>query len=188
MKLAVSNGADKLYNAGMSMLKSTKRRIRCKLKYHRPKIIVSRYKRKLRRYYRLPMMFLISAILAFTAETAENSALISKYQHDSHPKEKTINTCFDTYSFTIGIDSHAFTLHLSFQSTFQSLETLERGITNCHWINANSRHRYFSVGNHRQRWTTTRVTHRELSIRANDQQMPSFATTLCEGMQDYRHG
>jgi len=52
-------------------------------------------------------MLSLTSILAFTAESAEITALISKYNQEKLPQGRLIHTKLDTGSFTIGVDSHA---------------------------------------------------------------------------------
>ena len=69
---------------------------------------MTRCKRGRRRYAtRLPVMLSIASVLAFTAETAEITALVSKHKEINSNQYIPTSTRFDTDSFTIGIDSHA---------------------------------------------------------------------------------
>ena len=107
IQCVTADTASKLYNTGMSMLKTTKRSTKGKLLYYKPKRLAIIRKRGYRRCARLPIMLSLTLILPYTAKSAEITALISKYNQEKHPQEKSINNRIDTDSFTIGVDSHA---------------------------------------------------------------------------------
>jgi len=102
-----ANTANKVYDTGMSMLKTTRRSTKGNLLYYKPTRQVITHKRGYSRRAKLPIMLSITSILAFTAELAEITALISQYNQDQLLQGRSIHTKFDTDSFTIGVDSHA---------------------------------------------------------------------------------
>ena len=108
LQLATNKTANHLYDASIRALKSTRRSTKGVTLYHKPGSLMTRSKKGRRRYStRLPVMLSIASILAFTAETAEITTLVSKHSDANSQKHRIISTRFDTDSYTIGIDSHA---------------------------------------------------------------------------------
>ena len=86
--------------------------------------MVKRSRKRKNRSVRLPVMLSIASMLAFTARTDKVAALVSKHKNSKiliHERSKTINTCFDTDSFTLGVDNHALACISNAKEYFKDL-------------------------------------------------------------------